>query len=62
MLKMHAFGYDLILLRDCALAWETPESLEGEWARKIGVNQVEWFWGESATLDDLREALEKRTG
>ena len=57
ILKMKDFGYDVILVRDGTLAWETPESLEGEWAKKMGVGLVEMIYGESTTLADLGAAL-----
>ena len=54
----HAGGYKIILLRDCTIAFETPESLDGEWALKMAINMVEFQWGCTSTLDDLRIALE----
>jgi nicotinamidase-related amidase len=57
ILRMRDLGYEIILVRDCTLAWETPESLEGEWAKKMGVNLVEMIWGESTTFQDLNVAL-----
>jgi len=54
---MKHLGYKIILLRDCTIAFETPESLDGEWALKMAVNMVEFQWGCTSTLDDLREAL-----
>jgi len=58
IISMRHIGYNIILLRDCTLAFETPESLEGEWALKMAVNMVEFQWGCTTTLDDLRVALE----
>jgi nicotinamidase-related amidase len=62
IIRMKDLGYEVILVRDCTIAWETPESLEGEWANKIGVNLVEWFWGESTTLEDIRASLSGMSG
>jgi len=53
----HAGGYRIILLRDCTVGFETPESLDGEWALKMAINMVEFQWGCTSTLEDLRVAL-----
>ena len=50
--------YNIILIRDCTLAVETPESLDGQWANEIAINIVELNWGETTTLKDLQTALE----
>jgi nicotinamidase-related amidase len=55
---MSELGYNIVLIRDATLAFETPESLEGEWANVMAITMVEQLWGESTTIDDLRSALE----
>ena len=58
IIKMSERGYNIVLIRDATLAFETPESLEGEWANVMAITMVEQLWGESTTIDDLRSALE----
>ena len=58
IIKMSELGYNIVLIRDATLAFETPESLEGEWANVMAITMVEQLWGESTTIDDLRSALE----
>ena len=57
ILEMKRLGYDIILLRDCTLAVEAPETLDGEWTNKVMATTVEINWGSTATLKDLREAF-----
>lgn len=54
--EMKKFNYTLILLRDATLGYETPETLEGEWALKVGINIVEAQFGYSALGSDLIKA------
>ena len=58
IIKMGQLGYDIILIRDCTIAFETPETLDGEWANKVTINIVEYQWGATTTLEDLKAALE----
>jgi len=58
IIKMSERGYNIVLIRDATLAFETPESSEGEWANVMAITMVEQLWGESTTIDDLRSALE----
>lgn len=61
IIKMRQLGYGAILVKDCTIAFETPESLSGQWAYKMAVNRIESIWGSSTTtLDDLQTALEKK--
>lgn len=48
--------YNIIIVRDCTLAYETPKTLKGQWANEVVINMVEAQWGSSTTLDDLRAA------
>lgn len=45
--------YDILLVRDCTIAYETPETYEGEWANKVFVNTVERLCGMTTTSDDI---------
>lgn len=47
---------NIILVRDCVLAFENAETLQGQWCNRVAVNMVETALGSSTTLDDLREA------
>ena len=58
LVRMSELGYNTILVRDATIAFETPESLSGEWAYKMTINMVESLWGGTTTVDDLRAALE----
>lgn len=58
LMRMSELGYDTILVRDATIAFETPESLSGEWAYKMAIYMVESLWGRTTTVDDLRAALE----
>ena len=57
IVKMSELGYNVILIRDCTIAMETPETLEGEWANKVSVNMVESQFGSTTTLKDLLVAF-----
>lgn len=57
ILKMKELGYNIILLRDCTIAVETPESLDGEWANRMAIFMVEDLFGVTTTLEDLKAAL-----
>ena len=52
-------GYNIILLRDCTIAKETQESLEGELKYHEAISKIETNWGCTSTLDDLKAALEE---
>jgi nicotinamidase-related amidase len=58
IIKMRELGYNIILFRDCTIAFETPDSLNGKWANKIIINTVEHQWGETTTLEDLQKAFD----
>lgn len=60
IINMSRVGYNVILLRDCTLAVENEVSREGQWAKEMAVFMVELNWGTTATLGDLRQALESR--
>lgn len=60
MVAMKKLGYEIVLIRDCTLANETPESLDGEWNQKALVNMVETSFGSTTTLGDIREAFGER--
>jgi len=57
--NMKPLGYNIILLRDCTLASETPESLEGELKYHEAISKIETNWGSTCTLDDFKAALEE---
>lgn len=57
IIKMSLAGYDIILMRDCTIAFETPETLAGEWANKVIINTIEHQWGVTSSLTDLKETL-----
>jgi nicotinamidase-related amidase len=59
IIKMSGLGYKIILVRDCTVAYESPESLPGEWGQVITTETIEFLWGESTTLNDLETALQK---
>jgi len=59
MMHMRDLGYKTILVRDATIAFETPESLEGEWAHKMAVNIVEFSLDGTVTVDDLYNAFNK---
>jgi len=50
-------GYNVILIRDCTIAFENPETLEGQWANKLAIHSVEIHWGQTTTLQNLADAL-----
>lgn len=58
IVKMHMLGYNIIVLRDCTIAFETSETLEGELTNKVTIDIIESQWGRTTTLEDLRLALE----
>jgi nicotinamidase-related amidase len=60
IIKMSELGYNVILIRDCTIAFETPETLEGEWANAVSINMVESQFGSTTTLDALETAFLER--
>jgi isochorismatase family protein len=61
IVRMKRLGYDIILVRDCTIAFEMPETLHSEAAKLITVNLIENNYGETTTLADLRTAFEQAT-
>lgn len=57
IINMSRLGYEIILVKDCTTAVETPESTDGEWAWRETVNTVMRLWGSTTTLEDLDKAL-----
>jgi nicotinamidase-related amidase len=57
IIRMHQLGYDIILVRDCTIAFEMPETLDSETANLVAINLVENLWGETTTLEDLQAAF-----
>ena len=57
--NMKYLGYDIILLRDCTIAFELPYTLENELSNQIAISIVELSKSRTSTLDDLRDALEQ---
>ena len=57
IINMRQRGYNIILLRDCTIGFETPETLNGEWANEVTINIIEYQWGMTATIDDLKRAF-----
>jgi hypothetical protein len=47
----------IVLIQDVTIAFETPETLDGEWANKSVINMVESEWGRTTTVDDLQTAF-----
>jgi len=58
LFHMNAAGFRTMIIRDCVIAFETPETLEGEWANKVVINMVETMWGASTTFEDLKAAVQ----
>lgn len=50
----------MILLRDCSMAYELPESRSGEWFHYSAVLETELKWGASTTLANLSHTLSKQ--
>lgn len=61
IIRMSQLGYSIILIRDCTIAFETPETLDGEWANKVTINTIETQWGMTTTLHDLEDAFGGQT-
>jgi nicotinamidase-related amidase len=57
IIKMSQLGYDIILVRDCTIAFEMPETLDNEAANLVTINLVENQFGETTTLEDLQAAF-----
>jgi nicotinamidase-related amidase len=62
IIAMAKAGYDIILIRDCTIAFETPDTLSGEWCNYVTVNTVEHQWGATVTLSDLQAAFQTQSG
>lgn len=58
IINLSRSGYDVILLRDCTKAVESPDSAEGEWAREMAIHMVECNWGSTSTMSELEGALQ----
>ncbi|MBP7216604.1 MAG: hypothetical protein KBA46_04895 [Candidatus Omnitrophica bacterium] len=54
MRRLHQF--DILVVRDCTLAFEMPETLDKQWCNLVAINMIEANWGASTTLDDLQKA------
>jgi nicotinamidase-related amidase len=53
MINMKKAGFQVFLIRDCSLAFETKDTLQGEWAHYVTVNTIEHQWGETLLATDL---------
>ena len=51
---------DLILVRDCTLAFEYLDTLQGEWSKVVFTHLIEEQYGTSTTLSDLEIAFKNR--
>ena len=60
MFNMARLGYNIILLRDCTIAFELPNTLESEFSNYIAISIMELSIGKTSTLDDLQNALERQ--
>ena len=58
IITMKKLGFNIVFVRDCSLAMEMPETLEGELAHKVITQMIECQYGPSTTLADLTEALD----
>ena len=58
ILTMYRIGYDIILVRDCTIAFEMPETLDSETANLVTINLIENQFGETTTLEDIKMALQ----
>ena len=58
IIRMRQLGYDIILVRDCTIAFEMPDTLDMETANSVTINLVENLWGETTTLEDLKAAFQ----
>lgn len=57
IIRMSQLGYDIILVRDCTIAFEMPETLDSKAANLVTINLVENQFGETTTLEDLQAAF-----
>ena len=57
--NMKNHGFEIIIVRDCTIAFELPETLEGELAKETIITMIEIHWGTSTTLDDLKRGLSR---
>lgn len=62
IIAMAKAGYDIVLIRDCTIAFETPDTLAGEWCNYVTINTVEHQWGTTVTLGDLQAAFRTQSG
>lgn len=62
VIAMAQLGYEIVLIRDCTIAFETPDTLAGEWCNYVTINTVEHQWGATITLDDLQRAFLQESG
>lgn len=57
IMAMHELGYPIILIRDCTIALETEETMNGEWMKRVSTNIIEINYGPSTTSEDIKKAL-----
>jgi nicotinamidase-related amidase len=58
-LEMRKLGFNTIFLRDASIAYETEESIHGEWFHKAMVHFIEINGGATASLTELQSAIEE---
>jgi Isochorismatase family len=61
IIAMAKAGYDIVLIRDCTIGFETPDTLAGEWCNHVAINTVEHQWGTTVTLSDLQAAFQTQS-
>lgn len=53
LINLKRNNFNVYLIRDCSIAFETSETLEGEWCHKVIVNTIEHQWGQTLRSTDI---------
>lgn len=57
LLRMYLNGFNTLLIRDCTIAFEMPETLKEEWCKKVAINIIEHPFGSTTTLNDIQQTF-----
>jgi nicotinamidase-related amidase len=58
LIFMQREGFNVLIVRDGSIGFETPESYDGQWGHRMAVSFVEQSWGASTTVADIGRALD----
>ena len=57
--KTHSDGYEVLVLRDATTGVEYPDTLDGMWATRVALREIERSYGHTALTEDFIRACKR---